>query len=416
MQTAGITDLDAAHCDRVKAFVIDGVAEQMPTEALEAGGSEFWSGLTTLGSELWLDTGDLEAAAGLWTRDFSALTTNNTLLNREIQKGIYDAVIGQAGELLAGLPVDHQVLEIGFILNAWHGLRLAQRFGGKVSVELSTAVADDVEASVCYGRRFKAICPDRFVVKIPLTAAGLIAARTLREEGVTINFTLGFSARQNHLIGGFTKPAYVNVFMGRCSAYVSKNDLGSGTNIGEKALLASQRNITELSRGRAERTRQIAASLRNAEQVAAIAGVDVYTMPTGVAEEATQTLAGDWRDRTAEDPAVEPTPDEARLATLWHIDDGVRELTARLDAEPPSTAEAIIDTAHACGAGDLFPRLGEAERLTIAADGKIPVYQTWAEGIGTGHLAPDTLLRLAGLAAFSKDQAALDQRIRDNLA
>ena len=38
-----------------------------------------------LGSELWLDTGDIEAAAEPWTEEFTALTTNNTLLNAEVQ-------------------------------------------------------------------------------------------------------------------------------------------------------------------------------------------------------------------------------------------------------------------------------------------------------------------------------------------
>jgi len=42
------------------------------------------------GSEIWLDTGDMEAVDRLITPEVSALTTNNTLLNKEVQKGIYD--------------------------------------------------------------------------------------------------------------------------------------------------------------------------------------------------------------------------------------------------------------------------------------------------------------------------------------
>ena len=52
-----------------------------------------WSRLRELGTKLWLDTGDMDEAARLWTDDFTALTTNNTLLNREIQKGLYDTWI-----------------------------------------------------------------------------------------------------------------------------------------------------------------------------------------------------------------------------------------------------------------------------------------------------------------------------------
>lgn len=44
-----------------------------------------WRRLRELGIELGLDTGDPDDISALWTVEFSALTTNNTLLNREIQ-------------------------------------------------------------------------------------------------------------------------------------------------------------------------------------------------------------------------------------------------------------------------------------------------------------------------------------------
>ncbi|MBN2764675.1 MAG: hypothetical protein JXR41_16395, partial [Bacteroidales bacterium] len=50
----------------------------------------FWQALRDTGTELWLDTGDIEEAEANWSGEMSALTTNNTLLNNEIQKGIYD--------------------------------------------------------------------------------------------------------------------------------------------------------------------------------------------------------------------------------------------------------------------------------------------------------------------------------------
>ena len=53
----------------------------------------FWASLRETGTELWLDTGDIEEAEANWTSEMSALTTNNTLLNNEIQKGIYDVFI-----------------------------------------------------------------------------------------------------------------------------------------------------------------------------------------------------------------------------------------------------------------------------------------------------------------------------------
>lgn len=59
----------------------------------------FWQSLRDTGTELWLDTGDIEEAEANWSAEMSALTTNNTLLNNEIQKGIYDVFIAKPGIL-----------------------------------------------------------------------------------------------------------------------------------------------------------------------------------------------------------------------------------------------------------------------------------------------------------------------------
>ena len=110
-----------------------------------------WAAAARTGTELWLDTGDVDAANELWVREFSALTTNNTLLNKEVQKGIYDALVPAAKALLLRLepamPADRLVQEIAFVLNAVHGLKLVRTFDADVSVELHTATAHDVDAA-----------------------------------------------------------------------------------------------------------------------------------------------------------------------------------------------------------------------------------------------------------------------------
>jgi len=52
-----------------------------------APSSPVWAQVRATGTRLWLDTGDIAAANALWTAEFEALTTNNTLLNAEVQKG-----------------------------------------------------------------------------------------------------------------------------------------------------------------------------------------------------------------------------------------------------------------------------------------------------------------------------------------
>lgn len=374
--------------------------------------SPFWQGLRAQGTELWLDTGDIDAATPLYTQEFSALTTNNTLLNNEVQKGIYDDLIAESARHLGGLDEETRVIEIGFILNARHGLRLAQRFGGKVSVELHTALSHDVRRIVAYGLRYFLICPEHFIVKVPLTAAGLLGTRRLREFGVPVNFTLGFSARHNYLAAALARPSYVNVFLGRLGAYVIDNGLGDGKYVGERATIASQKGIREVSGARREPTLQIAASLRDSSQVAALAGVDVFTIPTKVAAASVKELNGQWQNHVATDYPVTIADKSARSETLWDISAADRRLAESVQQDVPATPKALIERAYACGCGDLFPRLSQKDVATLAADGKIPKHAKWAKRVARGDLAIDTLLNLAGLLSFTADQAALDARIR----
>ncbi len=409
--------LDQSVSDMVHGFILEkalsfsgGPSASLATE------DSFWQGLRGAGTELWLDTGDIDAAAKIWTREFSALTTNNTLLNKEVQKGIYDDVIRDAAGLVSSLDGPQRVMEIAFILNALHGLRLVKRFNALVSVELHTSTADDVGAAVAYGRRFSRISPKNFIVKVPLTAAGFIATRTLRQEGIPVNFTLGFSARQNYLVARFASPSYVNVFLGRLNSYVSDNALGDGLLVGEKATLASQAAVTGVSRQAKKPTRQIAASMRGGSQVRDLAGVDVMTMPTATASEAREKLDGKWKSRLKENYRVTFAPgvDERKegLSALWDITDNEEKLAASLTERAPVSPEELVERARELGVGGLFPRLSPQDVSFLASDGKIPKHARWSSRIAAGELAVDALLTFAGLQSFTADQKALDDRIR----
>jgi len=396
--------------DKIKQFVCENVHE----EAVKAHSDPFWASLRAAGTELWLDTGDIEEAKKIWTSEMTALTTNNTLLNKEIQKGIYDHFIGEAKKVVKELPLNKQVSEIAFILNARHGLRLVNIFGGYVSVELHTDLAHDIPAIVEYGMRFHEIEPEKFIIKVPYTAAGLIGARKLRENGVRINFTLEFSARQNILVAMITQPAYLNVFLGRIGAFIKDNGLGDGSGAGERAVLSTQNWVTKLTSSRPRPTKLIAASLRGAGQLASLAGVNVYTMPTKVASDGHKTLPASFPPCLAE---VYPVPltdkaSKARIDTFWEVDDKVLNLAADLDRDLPADGPALVKRVREAGLGDMFPSLIQEDYNTIMTDGKIPNYNRWASRIATGELAPDTMLNLAGLASFTQDQMALDSRIK----
>jgi transaldolase len=401
--------------EKISSFVQEGIDISKPK--IHAESDPFWRALNKTGTELWLDTGDIEGARSGWSAEMTALTTNNTLLNKEIQKGIYDDLIKEAHKLLGDVDLRQRIVEIAFILNAGHGLRLVEEFGGKVSVELHTDLSHDLEGIVAYGCRFFEICPSNFIIKVPFTATGLLGARRLEESGVPVNFTLEFSARQNALAAIVAKPHYVNVFLGRLNAFVADNNLGSGENVGEKTTIASQRIVSKIREEHGSPTKQIAASLRNGLQIASLAGVDVFTMPLKAADEAKEILDGNFTSRVNEEYGVRLADgvdsDEVRISKLWSVSDRELELAQSLDEETPKSGEALIDRARTMGSIDIFPNMSEEEMEIIAQDGKIPVHSKWKQRINDENIAVDSLMNLAGLASFTADQAALDGRIRD---
>lgn len=390
------------------------------------GASELWRQVVQLGSQPWLDTGDVESVSRLWTREFAALTTNNTLLNQEVQKGTYDKLVADSARQLRHIGVndpDELVREIAFILNAHHALRLVEQFDAFVSVELHTDLAHDIEATLAYARRYRAICPERFTVKVPLTPAGLVAAGRLSREGVRVNFTLGFSARENVLVCLIAQPAYCNVFLGRNNAVAKDNGLGDGEGVGERAAAASQKLVKRLRRQRLCKTDQIAASLRAGTQVRALAGVDVLTMPPKVAQEFID-LGIDPADLKAGitdnfQPTWAPgvNPQDYAVDTLWDIPDGLEE-TARQIAEADLTSLTgpdVQERLEAAGFGDILPRWSEQDVQRATDDGKIPKLTAWKDRLADGRIGLDALMTLSGLQSFATDQKAMDDRVRENM-
>lgn len=386
----------------------------------DSGSHAAWRALRSAGTELWLDTGDLTAAREVWTNDFSNLTTNNTLVNAEVQRGEFDELIAGAGAALKGecpdLSPDELVIEVGFVVNCRTALRLVEAFDATVSVELHPAMADDAARSVEYGLRYFAVCPERFIVKVPMTPAGFLAARRLVEREVPINYTLGFSARQNVLAADFSRTDFVNVFLGRLNSFTSDYGLGTGENVGEQTTRVTQRLIRQGRAERGWRTRLIAASMRSGDQAYALAGADIFTMPTGAAAQyMRQWNEGrtEVRDCIGEDLPVAFTPDAVgRL--LWSPDAEVDRLCTALRAEDTSgwTGGDFADFARRHGPRGLFPEFSEGDIETIRTGGKIPDWNRWSSRLQAGDVALDSLMSAAALLSFEKDQAELDGRIR----
>ncbi len=414
---ASISEIHSREEIKRAAAQIDRKSTRGPGQ-MEAESRPLLQALVDAGSELWLDTGDQAAAAAVWSPEMRGLTTNNTLVNQVIQTGALDSTIEAIGRGLKSaypdMPQKDLIIESAFILNAKLGLSLVERFGAKVSVELHPDLADDWEATLAFGKRYYHIYPSNFIIKVPMTPDGFIAVRKLAEAGVPVNYTLGFSVRQNYFAAVFSRPQYVNVFLGRLGNLVAENNLGSSDNIGEHVTLASQEAVRGLRESRGDTpTRQIAASMRAGEQVATLAGVDVHTIPPKVAQQYLDSGVdpSSIRQRSSAEVPVSlscDADDAKKVATLWEVS---REFTAFADVADASAADIrsgrdLLRMARECGVSDFFRDWPVEEQLEIRKGGKIPDFHRWKS-----VAAPDDLMSQAALQSFAVDQGELDDRI-----
>lgn len=374
--------------------------------------------LRALGTQLWLDTGNLEEASKLWRAEMSALTTNNTLANQVVQTGLMDDDIQEAARRIRdvepGISLDDMVLDIVFVINCHIALRLVHAFDALVSVELHPAVGHDIEKTLRYAQRYYAVNPDRFIVKIPMTPEGFCAVARARAEGIPINYTLGFSARQNYLATQLSNPNYLNVFLGRLNAVVSDNKLGDGKFVGEKTTLASQKAVRELRDANSHIvTHQIAASMRNADQMVSLAGVDIYTIPPKAVEEFfAKGLAPDEIVSTLQEQyevKLGDSTDKSSVEVLWTIDENFKKFSQELTNRGGTnlTGDDLREADRDFGT-KLFSGFTAEEQMAIRHKGKIPDVAAFA-----GRASLDDLMTEFALQSFIVDQNAFDSRIRE---
>ncbi len=369
--------------------------------------------LRELGTTPWIDTGDANAAAKAWAPEAGALTTNNTLVNQVIQTGALDDFIKSAAAKLKAARPDISgrdlIIEIGFLANARLALSLVQKFGQQVSVELHPDYANDVEASVNFGLRYYAINPEHFIIKVPITPSGYVIVRKLAAAGVPVNYTLGFSVRQNVLAAVFSKPAYVNVFLGRIGAIIQDNKIGDPENAGEKVTLATAEALRRLRAEGKSPTKLIAASMRNGDQVALLAGVDVHTIPPKAAQQYLESSCAVSDVVKHESTELTVNVDDERICQLWQLCPEFMKFAEKADklGDSITTGEQFAALADECGV-ELFYKFTKEERATISTDGKIPNLAHWGKEIKL-----DDLLTNAALESFAVDQGALDTRIAD---
>ncbi|GMU58724.1 MAG: fructose-6-phosphate aldolase [Myxococcales bacterium] len=159
-----------------------------------------------------------------------------------------------------GRPLEETIREICGIVD------------GPISAE---AVSLDAPGLVAEGRQLAKIHKN-VVVKIPMTAEGMKAVKTLTAEGIKTNVTLCFSANQA-LLAAKAGATYISPFVGR---------LDDISEVGMELI----RDIVTIYKNYGFKTQVLVASIRNPVHVldAAKLGADVATVPFNVIQQLAQ--------------------------------------------------------------------------------------------------------------------------------
>ncbi len=168
--------------------------------------------LLDLGQSVWLDyihRRELRSgvfAAQVRDQGVVGVTSNPTIFQQAIgQGGDYDdAIRAGLARRLSGVPL-YESLAIADVQAACDALLpVFERTGGRdgrVSIEVSPRLAHDATGTVEEARRLRAAV-DRanVMIKVPATAEGLPAIRTLIAEGTCVNVTLIFSLARHEQV------------------------------------------------------------------------------------------------------------------------------------------------------------------------------------------------------------------------
>lgn len=322
------------------------------------------------------------------------------------------------------LSVEEATVLIYSIINGRLGLDVIDYYSAgriwQISLELHTALAKDPVASMRVGRWLNQAVPHAFV-KVPFTPDNphcFLIARDLENQGIAVNFTTTFSARQVVAAALLANPHRTNVFLGRLS-----QGLGSEL-LGEQVVLATQRQVTRLRQKFEIRTLNMLASVRRWQTMVLTAGCDVYTVPYPVLKEfLTQTEVGaeqiknclqaDYSDRLAISQNVLGKVSLEKIKQLYQVEPEFIEFLIELRGSADYASldgEGLFKRFDQAGFGDFFYSPSPSEWRELRK-GKLPDLDSAL----TRKLPLDTLYSLLAVGDFINFQDRMDEMIRASI-
>lgn len=290
----------------------------------------------------------------------------------------------------------------------------------EVSLQLHMGLCRNVEEAKQIARYLRSMVRSA-LVKVAFTPHYphcFLLARDLEREGIPVNFTSTFSARQAVAAALLSDVARTNIFLGRINQGLQAEILG------EHVALQAQRSIIELRRRGESKTKLIAASIRDWQTFVRTAGCDAYTAPletihdllhSGVSpKKISSKLGTSYEDKLRINKEVIRKLGAARIAALYNVEQEFvsflleyRQTAEYRDLRDGDRLFARFDTA---GFGDLFYAPSNIEWKDIRRD-KLPNLDA-----GLMHkVAIDTLYSLHADGDFEKTQQQMDQEITERL-
>ena len=322
------------------------------------------------------------------------------------------------------LSLSEAIALIYTVINGQLGRNLKTYYGtGKdweISLELHTNLAPNIEDSKRIGRHLVRMLPGSFV-KVACTPHhphAFLIARDLEREGIPVNFTTTFSARQVAAAAILSNVTRTNIFMGRLNQGLESELLG------EQVDLVAQRTLNQLRDELNVKTQLIVASIRSWKTMVYAAGCDVFTVPYPALKDflnQTEVSADEIRNRVNDDYS-------GNLGTSQNVLDKIGK--TRLESLYTVEPEFIVFLKEVRNGSDFDDLDGHGLYQKFAGAGYddmfySPTEDDWHElkknklpdldSPLTAKLALDTLYSLLAFADFTKFQDEMDERIANRI-
>lgn len=390
--------------------------------ALQSAGTVHVYGDTADGDEL---RPVLSAPGGALVAEVDGNTVNQPLVRRVLDRYLAGNRVRRcAAELIRRQAVSSTDLApyLYTVLSSWisHDVlnRVADGRRWDVSLQLHMrAVETSPALATRLGRYLMRMVP-WCLVKVPFKPQApqcFLIARDLEREGIPVNFTSTFSARQAVAAALLTDASRTNVFLGRLNQGLHAELLG------EHVVLEAQRALRQLRAAGRTKTLLIAASMRDWHTFLHLAGCDVFTAPPGVladflrqaeipAVRVPSRLETSYAEKLGVAASVQRSVGHERLRRLWDVEPEFTEFLLQYGASAEyldlRDGEALARRFEAAGFGDFFYVPDRVEREELGRS-KLPDLDAPL----TRRLALDTLYSLLADADFEKEQAAIDASV-----